>query len=180
MSDLIYQRFGEKPDETSFIELWRALFQSVYADTEKMFKDLYKSYSFNDAVYEAKLTPVYSLIAQSLFRSAFFAILEAQENVGTVTSYLKILYEIFGSNAKIEIDYLNPMHIKINITARYLETFFWVDEKKEVYITSDDAYLVFRSPVARLTNRQLAAILQEMTNAGTYLEFTYQQAEPEE
>lgn len=51
-----------------------------------------------------------------------------------VNAYCEILYSIFGSNATITIDKINPLHIKIDIIARYVfcyrtsdNTFWWTE-----------------------------------------------------
>lgn len=61
---------------------------------------------------------------KNLFISTFYTIIEAQEFIGTPDAYCKILYSIFGSNATITIDEKNPLHIKIDIIARYVEYFY--------------------------------------------------------
>lgn len=180
MSDFIYQKF-KTDDETekkltdAFIEV----LQPTMDDIKAYYENLYASPELGRILYDKQLVPIYKLLEKRLFVATYAKILEAQQTLGSPNAYCTILYSIFGSNATIVIDELNPLHIHIDIIARYVEYFVWVDEQHKFYITTEQGdYLGFASLVAHVSNRQLADILQQMTNAGTFLEFTYQQENP--
>lgn len=182
MSEYSTQPFRKDDEnEPKFFEVFKALFRQTMLDVDDMFKNIYSSYALGQVVYDKKIVPIYGLLAEKLFKMVFSQILDAQKTVGSPDAYCKILYGIFGSNATITIDEKSPLHIKIDIVARTVEYFIWADEQKKIYITTEAGeYLGFAALVARVSNRQLADILKQMTNAGTYLEFTYEQGSPDD
>lgn len=182
MSEYSAQPFRKDDEnELKFFNVFKALFRQTMNDVSGMFDNIYKSYALGKVLYDDKLMPVYGLLTETLFKASYAAILQAQQTLGSPDAYCQILYGIFGSNATITIDEASPLHIKINIVARNVEYFIWADEQKEVYITTEAGdYLGFAALVARVSNRQLADILKQMTNAGTYLEFTYEQGSPDD
>lgn len=175
-----YQKFTENDKNanrflTTFLQVLKPTMDDLFAYYENAYKTKY----LGKVIYEKQIVPIYNILEKSLFVATFYKILEAEQTIGSVNAYCEILYSIFGSNATITIDKINPLHIKIDIIARYVEYFVWVDEQKQFYITTEAGeYLGFAALVARISNRQLANILQEMTNAGTFLEFTYKQENP--
>ena len=180
MNDLAIQKFDNDELENKFFEIYKKLLNQALVDVDSMLENIYQSSILGKALYDKKVMPIYSIIAESIFVNSFYAFMNAQLRVGSINSYCEILYSIFGSNAEIEIDKDNPFHIKINLIAKYLEYFIWVNEEKTVYLTTEDGeYLGFASLVARITQRQLAEILKRMTNAGVFLEFTYEQGSPD-
>lgn len=175
-----YQKFTENDKNanrflTTFLQVLKPTMDDLFAYYENAYKTKY----LGTVLYEKQIVPIYNILEKSLFVVTFYKILEAEQTIGSVNAYCEILYSIFGSNATITIDKINPLHIKIDIIARYVEYFVWVDEQKQFYITTEAGeHLGFAALVARISNRQLANILQEMTNAGTFLEFTYKQENP--
>lgn len=181
MSDFIYQKFkSDDKTEEKLTGAFLEVLQSTMDDVKAYYSQLYESPELGEVLYKKQLVPIYKLLEKKIFILTYAKILEAQKTLGSPNAYCEILYSIFGSNATIIIDEFNPLHIHIDITARYVEYFVWVDEKHQFYITTEQGdYLGFASLVARVTNRQLADILQQMTNAGTFLEFSYQQENPQ-
>lgn len=180
MNNYAVQPFRQDDEkEPIFFEIYKRILNQVIVDIDAMFNQIYDSSQVSKAVYDLEIFPIYKLISERVFVEAFTEILKAQEIAGSYNAYCQILYGIFGSNASITIDPINPYHIKIDIVARHVEYFVWVNEEHTAYITTEAGdYLGFASLVARITNRQLADILKAMTNAGVYLEFTYSQENP--
>lgn len=177
MNDFVYQRFkNDDQTENRLINSFLKVLQPTMDDIKAYYENLYKSPELGRVLYDKQLVPIYKLLERSIFLKSYADILNAQQTIGSPNAYCDILYSIFGSNATISITRENPLHIKIDIIARYIEYFVWVDEQYKFYITTEEGeYLGFAALIARITNRQLADILQQMTNAGTYLEFTYKQ-----
>ena len=177
MNNFVYQRFkNDDQTENRLINSFLKVLQPTMDDIKAYYENLYKSPELGRVLYDKQLVPIYKLLERSIFLKSYADILNAQQTIGSPNAYCDILYSIFGSNATISITRTNPLHIKINIIARYIEYFVWVDEQYKFYITTEEEeYLGFAALIARITNRQLADILQQMTNAGTYLEFTYKQ-----
>ena len=175
-----YQKFtSNDADADRFLNTFLQVLQPTMDDMLAYYNGVYKTSYIGKALYEKQIVPIYNILEKNLFIATYYKILEAEQTIGSINAYCEILYSIFGSNATITIDEINPMHIKIDIIARYVEYFVWVDEQKQFYITTEAGeYLGFAALVARISNRQLANILQEMTNAGVYLEFTYKQENP--
>lgn len=181
MTDLIYQMFDNKEEAERFRKVFLQTLNQTVIDLSAYYEGAYSSRELGQALYDGKLTPVYRMLAEELFVRTYYSIMDAQATIGTPDAYCQILYGIFGSNATITIDEKNPLHIMIDIIARSVDYFLWVNEEQTAFITTEAGdYLGFNILVARLTNRQLADVLQNMTNAGTFLEFTFKQEEPEE
>lgn len=176
-----HQLFTQNDENANrFFQTFLKILKPTMDDLKAYYDNFYKSPELGRTLYNQQIIPIYNILEKNLFISTFYTIMEAQEFIGTPDAYCKILYSIFGSNATITIDEKNPLHIKIDIIARYVEYFLWVDEQYKFYVTTEAGdYLGFTALVARITDRQLANMLQEMTNAGTYLEFTYTQENPD-
>lgn len=158
-------------DEKMFWNIFQRLAQQTFVDIENYFKTAYQSPELGRIIYEEKLMPIYKVLEKSLFIKAFSQILEGEKTLGSVEAYLKILYAIFGKEAKITITQ-EPLHLKIDIVAPVQVFYLWITKTKKQVITKDGKAIVFKQILAKVTDRELLQILKATTKAGTFVEFT--------
>ena len=103
-------------EEKKFWDIYSKLAQQTLLDIEKYYKTAYQSPELGRIIYEEQLMPIYKVLEKSLFVKAYSQILEGEKTLGSVEAYLKILYAIFGKEAKITIT-AQPLHLKIDIVA---------------------------------------------------------------
>lgn len=152
-----------------------AVFEKMTAQTnldlQNYFNNAYKSLELGKAIYDLGLFPIYKLLERNLFIKAFAQIVEGEKNLGSIESYLKILYAIFGNSAQITIT-KNPLHLKIDIDAPIQVFYLWTTKDDKFIITKDGKRILFKKLLAVVSDRELLDILKATTTAGTYVEFT--------
>lgn len=163
-------------EEMTFWNIFQELVYQVQYDIEQYYLTAYKSPELGRILYEEQLMPIYKTLEKSLFIKAFSEILEGEKILGSVRGYLKILYAIFGKDAKITITQ-QPLHLKIDIVAITKVHYIWTTKNKKQIITKDKKKLVFKNILAEVTDRELLQILKSTTKAGTYVEFTLNKIE---
>lgn len=163
-------------EEMTFWNIFQELVYQVQYDVEQYYLTAYKSPELGRILYEEQLMPIYKTLEKSLFIKAFSEILEGEKILGSVRGYLKILYAIFGKDAKITITQ-QPLHLKIDIVAITKVHYIWTTKNKKQIITKDKKKLVFKNILAEVTDRELLQILKSTTKAGTYVEFTLNKIE---
>jgi hypothetical protein len=165
-------------EEKKFWNIYSALVEQTEYDIETYFNTAYRSKALGEGLYDNKVIPIYKTLEKSLFVKAFSQIVEGEKTLGSIEAYLKILYAIFGSTAKITISQTQPLHLQIDIVAPVRTHYIWkVRKHDKVIITKAGNYLVFRKLLAEVTNRELLQILKATTKAGTYIEFTLNKEE---
>lgn len=161
---------GEQ-EEKRFWDIYSKLAQQTLLDIENYYKTAYQSPELGRIIYEEQLMPIYKVLEKSLFIKAYSQILEGEKTLGSVEAYLKILYAIFGKDAKITITQ-EPLHLKIDIIAEAQKFLLWVTKQNQQVVTHDGKAIIFKQLLAEVTDRQLLEILKATTKAGTFVEFT--------
>ena len=161
---------GEQ-DEKRFWDIYSKLAQQTLLDIENYYKTAYQSPELGRIIYEEQAMPIYKVLEKSLFIKAYSQILEGEKTLGSVEAYLKILYAIFGKEAKITITQ-EPLHLKIDIVAPVQMFFLWITKQNQQVVTKDGKAIVFKQLLAEVTDRELLQILKATTKAGTFVEFT--------
>lgn len=157
-----------------------AIFERMTAQTnfdlQAYFNNAYKSIELGRVIYDLGLFPIYKLLERNIFIKAFAQIVEGEKNLGSIESYLKILYAIFGDSAQITVT-KNPLHLKIDIIAPIQAFYLWITKKGEYVITKSGKRILLKQGVASVSDRELLDILKATTTAGTYVEFTLNRPE---
>lgn len=162
---------GDK-EEKDFWTIYQKLAEETLFDIEEYFKNAYRSPELGRILYEEQLMPIYKVLEKKLFIQAYSQVLEGEKQLGTIEGYLKILYAIFGSSANIRIT-TTPLHLQIDIIAPIRVYYLWRKKRENKYIIAKDGRkIVFQELLARVTDRDLLALLKATTNAGTFVEFT--------
>lgn len=161
---------GEQ-DEKRFWDIYSKLAQQTLLDIENYYKTAYQSPELGRIIYEEQAMPIYKILEKSLFIKAYSQILEGEKTLGSVEAYLKILYAIFGKEAKITITQ-EPLHLKIDIVAPVQMFYLWITKQNQQVVTKDGKAIVFKQILAEVTDRELLQILKATTKAGTFVEFT--------
>lgn len=161
---------GEQ-DEKRFWDIYSKLAQQTLLDIENYYKTAYQSPELGRIIYEEQAMPIYKVLEKSLFIKAYSQILEGEKTLGSVEAYLKILYAIFGKEAKITITQ-EPLHLKIDIIAEAQSFALWITKQNQQVVTKDGKAIIFKQLLAEVTDRQLLEILKATTKAGTFVEFT--------
>lgn len=102
--------------------------------------------------------------------------MEGEKTLGSVEAYLKILYAIFGKEAKITITQ-EPLHLKIDIITEAQSFALWITKQNQQVVTKDGKAIIFKQLLAEVTDRELLQILKATTKAGTFVEFTLNENE---
>ncbi len=161
---------GEQ-DEKRFWDIYSKLAQQTLLDIENYYKTAYQSPELGRIIYEEQAMPIYKVLEKSLFIKAYSQILEGEKTLGSVEAYLKILYAIFGKEAKITITQ-EPLHLKIDIIAEAQSFALWITKQNQQVVTKDGKAIIFKQLLAEVTDRELLQILKATTKAGTFVEFT--------
>lgn len=161
---------GEQ-EEKRFWDIYSKLAQQTLLDIENYYKTAYQSPELGRIIYEEQAMPIYKVLEKSLFIKAYSQILEGEKNLGSVEAYLKILYAIFGKEAKITITQ-EPLHLKIDIIAEAQSFALWITKQNQQVVTKDGKAIIFKQLLAEVTDRELLQILKATTKAGTFVEFT--------
>ena len=161
---------GEQ-EEKRFWDIYSKLAQQTLLDIENYYKTAYQSPELGRIIYEEQAMPIYKVLEKSLFIKAYSQILEGEKTLGSVEAYLKILYAIFGKEAKITITQ-EPLHLKIDIIAEAQSFALWITKQNQQVVTKDGKAIVFKQLLAEVTDRELLQILKATTKAGTFVEFT--------
>lgn len=163
-------------EERKFFNVFKKVINTTFEDLEKYYINAYGSPELGKALYELQKVPIYKTLEKSLFIKAYVEILKGEAYIGTIEGYLTILRAIFGDDAIITID-KEPLHLKINIIAKYTKFYLWTTKKGKQVITQDGKAIIFKKILAEVTARQLLEILKATTNAGTYVEFKLNEEE---
>lgn len=166
---------GEQ-DEKRFWDIYSKLAQQTLLDIENYYKTAYQSPELGRIIYEEQAMPIYKVLEKSLFIKAYSQILEGEKTLGSVEAYLKILYAIFGKEAKITITQ-EPLHLKIDIIAGAQSFALWITKQNQQVVTKDGKAIIFKQLLAEVTDRELLQILKATTKAGTFVEFTLNENE---
>lgn len=166
---------GEQ-EEKRFWDIYSKLAQQTLLDIENYYKTAYQSPELGRIIYEEQAMPIYKVLEKSLFIKAYSQILEGEKTLGSVEAYLKILYAIFGKEAKITITQ-EPLHLKIDIIAGAQKFFLWITKQNQQVVTKDGKAIIFKKLLAEVTDRELLQILKATTKAGTFVEFTLNENE---
>lgn len=169
---------GEQ-EEKRFWDIYSKLAQQTLLDIENYYKTAYQSPELGRIIYEEQAMPIYKTLEKSLFIKAYSQILEGEKTLGSVEAYLKILYAIFGKEAKITITQ-EPLHLKIDIIAGAQSFALWITKQNQQVVTKDGKAIVFKQLLAEVTDRELLQILKATTKAGTFVEFTLNETEKEQ
>ena len=161
---------GEQ-EEKRFWDIYSKLAQQTLLDIENYYKTAYQSPELGRIIYEEQAMPIYKVLEKSLFIKAYSQILEGEKTLGSVEAYLKILYAIFGKEAKITITQ-EPLHLKIDIIAEAQKFLLWITKQNQQVVTKDGKAIIFKQLLAEVTDRELLQILKATTKAGTFVEFT--------
>ena len=161
---------GEQ-EEKRFWDIYSKLAQQTLLDIENYYKTAYQSPELGRIIYEEQAMPIYKVLEKSLFIKAYSQILEGEKTLGSVEAYLKILYAIFGKEAKITITQ-EPLHLKIDIIAGAQKFLLWITKQNQQVVTKDGKAIIFKQLLAEVTDRELLQILKATTKAGTFVEFT--------
>ena len=161
---------GEQ-EEKRFWDIYSKLAQQTLLDIENYYKTAYQSPELGRIIYEEQAMPIYKVLEKSLFIKAYSQILEGEKTLGSVEAYLKILYAIFGKEAKITITQ-EPLHLKIDIIAEAQSFALWITKQNQQVVTKDGKAIIFKQLLAEVTDRELLQILKATTKAGTFVEFT--------
>lgn len=161
---------GEQ-EEKRFWDIYSKLAQQTLLDIENYYKTAYQSPELGRIIYEEQAMPIYKVLEKSLFIKAYSQILEGEKTLGSVEAYLKILYAIFGKEAKITITQ-EPLHLKIDIIAGAQSFALWITKQNQQVVTKDGKAIKFKQLLAEVTDRELLQILKATTKAGTFIEFT--------
>lgn len=166
---------GEQ-EEKRFWDIYSKLAQQTLLDIENYYKTAYQSPELGRIIYEEQAMPIYKVLEKSLFIKAYSQILEGEKTLGSVEAYLKILYAIFGKEAKITITQ-EPLHLKIDIIAEAQSFALWITKQNQQVVTKDGKAIIFKQLLAEVTDRELLQILKATTKAGTFVEFTLNEKE---
>lgn len=166
---------GEQ-EEKRFWDIYSKLAQQTLLDIENYYKTAYQSPELGRIIHEEQAMPIYKVLEKSLFIKAYSQILEGEKTLGSVEAYLKILYAIFGKEAKITITQ-EPLHLKIDIIAGAQSFALWITKQKQQVVTKDGKAILFKQLLAEVTDRELLQILKATTKAGTFVEFTLNEKE---
>lgn len=163
-------------EELKFWAIYERIARKTISDLKSYFDNAYSSQELGRIIYEEQLLPIYKILEKSLFIKAFSEIVEGEKNLGTVESYLKILYAIFGKTAEITIT-TQPLHLKVDIVAPVQVFYLWITKDGKQIVTKDGKAIKFKQVLAAVSDRQLLEVLQSTTNAGTFVEFTLNREE---
>lgn len=169
---------GEQ-EEKRFWDIYSKLAQQTLLDIENYYKTAYQSPELGRIIYEEQVMPIYKVLEKSLFIKAYSQILEGEKTLGSVEAYLKILYAIFGKEAKITIT-AQPLHLKIDIVAEAQRFMLWFTKQNQQVVTKNGMAIIFKQLLAEVTDRELLQILKATTKAGTFVEFTLNETEKEQ
>lgn len=169
---------GEQ-EEKRFWDIYSKLAQQTLLDIENYYKTAYQSPELGRIIYEEQVMPIYKVLEKSLFIKAYSQILEGEKTLGSVEAYLKILYAIFGKEAKITIT-AQPLHLKIDIVAGAQRFMLWFTKQNQQVVTKNGMAIIFKQLLAEVTDRELLQILKATTKAGTFVEFTLNETEKEQ
>lgn len=165
------QKFSNNdPDEEKFFAVWEALLQMTFNDLSEYFENLETSPALGNALYDAKAVEVWGILEKSLFIKIFDELIKSGYNVGTVDSYCRVIYALFGASTQITIE-SNPLEITIGIIAEYSNVANWLTRAGERMFTRNGYAIVFKTLLNDVSRSQLREILKSITNAGTKVNF---------
>lgn len=158
-------------EESKFYRVFSQVVETTFNDLEQYYINAYGSPELGRALFETQRVPIYKILEKSLFIKAYNKILEGEAYIGTIEGYLTILRAIFGDTADIKLTIVAPLHLRFDITAEMQQFYIWVDNANNEIVDENGDNIVFEETVALLSNRQLLEILQQTTNAGTFVDF---------
>ena len=166
------QFVDKSEEELKFWRVFLTMLEQTKTDISEYYLKAYESKELGNILYDEKLMPIYKILPKKAFLKAYASIIEGEKTFGSINSYLKILYAIFGGSAEIEISKENPLHIMIRVTASPQELYNWkLRNQNKTVITKDGKAIIFKQLLGGVTNRELMQVLKSITNAGTYVEF---------
>ncbi len=162
------QKFSRNDaDEDKFIAVWEAMLEQTFADLAEYFANVDKSPALGNALWEANAVDVWGIIEKTFFVKIFDELIKAGYNIGTVDSYCRILYALFGQETVIEIVINSPLELTINVTAEYENLALWLSKAGEIMLSKEGDLLFFKTFLTDIPFSQLQSIIRAITNAGT-------------
>ena len=135
------------------------------------FAGAYSSRALGGALWEASAVDVWGIIEKTFFVKIFNELIEAGYKAGTVDTYCRILYALFGDSTIIEVIINGPMDITINVDAEYSNFAQFITSSGGPMITAGGFPLVFTTLLNDISQSQILALLQNIKNTGTKLNF---------
>ena len=165
------QKFSKNDaDEDKFFAVWEAMLAATFADLQDYFDNVEKSPALGNALWEAKAVDVWEILEKTFFTKIFDNLIKAGYNVGTVDSYCKVIYALFGDSASIEFVY-NKLALTINIVAVYENFAYWFTRQGDQLLTKENDKLLLKTFLVDMTRAQILQLLQAITNLGTKINF---------
>ena len=165
------QKFSKNdPDEAKFIAVWEAMLERTFIDLSEYFDKFNSSPALGNALWEAKAVEVWSILEKSFFIKIFDELISSGYNCGTVDSYCRVIYALFGASTEIVIE-SNPLEVTINVVAEYQNFADWFSRAGDQIFTIDDFALTFRTLLTDIPRSQLLSLMRSITNAGTKVNF---------
>jgi len=162
------QKFSRNDaDEDKFIAVWEAMLEQTFADLAEYFANADKSPALGNALWEANAVDVWGIIERSFFIKIFDELIKAGYNAGSIDSYCRILYALFGAETAIEIVINGPLDLTINVTAEYENLALWLSKAGEIMLSKEGDLLFFKTFLTDIPLSQLQSIIRAIANAGT-------------
>jgi hypothetical protein len=168
------QRFSKNDaDETQFIAVWEAMLQGTFDDLTAYFADADASPALGNALWEANAVDVWGIIEKSFFVRIFGELISAGYKAGSIDTYCRILYALFGDETDLEIIIENPMEITINAAVEYSNFSNWITKAGDTMLTKAGDNIVFRTLLVDIPRTQVLKLINSIKNAGTKLNFNF-------
>jgi len=166
------QKFSKNDsDENKFFAVWEAMLEETFADLQNYFTNVEKSKELGEALWEAQVVDVWKIIEKKFFVKIFDELIKAGYFAGTIDTYCRILFALFGEDADINIVIESPLELTINVTAEYSNFAQFITQSGGAIITAGGFPIVFTTLLNDISESQITALLNSIKNAGTKVNF---------
>lgn len=168
------QKFARNdPDEEKFLAVWEGMIEQTDQDLQDYFDNVDKSPALGNALWEAGAVDVWGIIEKRFFVKIFDELIKAGYNAGTIDSYCRIIYALFGEETEIEIVIVSPLELTVNVNAEYTNIVKWVTKTGNRMKTKDGFFIGFRTLLVDIPRGQVRSIIKAISNAGTKGTFNF-------
>ena len=164
------QKFANDIEENKFINVWETLINDTFADLENYFENVYKTPELGNALHDGSAVEVWEILEKKFFVKIFSSLIESGYSAGTIDTYCRILYILFGETTQIIFE-TNPLEITINVVAEYQSFANAFTKSGYRRFTKSGHARIFKTLLTDIPQSQLLSLLKAMTNAGTKINF---------
>lgn len=119
-----------------------------------------------DILRELDLLPFNNVINPGLFRTIFYELILTFNKMGTNEQYIYLMKLFFGNTATINIEWVAPGFIRINVDNVDQFFYYWINEVSDNIVDDEAENIILFENILNLNDYDLNKLIRDITPAG--------------